>query len=77
MYAKGGKQMKKSMIQLAILAQYGSQRNFAEQIGWSELAVSQVICKRKKLSRQEQVRWSQILRTPRRLLFPDQEKEVA
>ena len=67
--------MKKNMIQLAILAQYGSQRNFAEKIGWSELAVSQVICKRKKLSKEEQVRWAQILRTPQKLLFGDQRLE--
>ena len=67
--------MKHRTLQGIIKMKYDRQIDFAEKVGQTELQVSQVINGRRGLSREEKARWSQVLNTPLRLLFPD-EKEV-
>ena len=64
--------MKHRTLQGIIKMKYDRQLDFAEKVGQTELQVSQVINGRRKLSREEQVRWSQVLQTPVRLLFPSE-----
>jgi transcriptional regulator with XRE-family HTH domain len=64
--------MRNQMLAAAIKMQFDRQLTFAEKVGLSELHVSQVITGRRKLSREEQARWAQVLQTPLRLLFPEE-----
>ena len=72
MARKKGK--KRGMLKAAIYANFDKQADFADAlqdagIGISEQGVSAVITGRRKLSRAEMARISQILNTPIRLLF--------
>ena len=63
------------IVQAAIKAQFGSQRNFADREGLTELQLSQLLTGRKKLTETTKTRWCQILQTPKHILFPELEEE--
>jgi transcriptional regulator with XRE-family HTH domain len=63
--------MKYKMAAAAIKMHYDTQKAFGEKLGLSELEVSQIINGRKKLSDADRAKWSKVLQTPLRLLFPE------
>lgn len=56
-------------LKLVILKQYGTQKDFAREIGRTELDVSRVIHNRANLSETEQSRWAEILKVRPEELF--------
>jgi transcriptional regulator with XRE-family HTH domain len=64
---------KRAMLKAAIYVNFDRQAEFGEAVGLSEQAVSAVITGRRKLTRAEMARISQVLNTPLRLLFPEAE----
>ena len=61
--------MTNTLLKSEIIRRFGSQIKFAEAVGTNELAVSNVIHGRKRLSENEKAVWVEVLNMPTETLF--------
>ncbi|MFC1580022.1 helix-turn-helix domain-containing protein [Thermodesulfobacteriota bacterium] len=63
---------KRGLLKAAVYANFRSQYEFSQALKLNEQIVSQIITGRRKASREEMARMSQVLNTPMHLLFPEE-----
>jgi hypothetical protein len=64
-------------LKAAIILRYGSQADFAQELGVTDAIVSRIVRRRRELDEEEKRRWASLLKTEVHELWPEEMKRNA